>query len=132
MAARKSWNHKKCAEHRKVEGYTAKVCVLPGQDGDEVERFATVMYRLAVAFKRRIFKPAVKRRSFDMHDVCGGHFAFPGMGKVCYGNKRMSVSELEDAKNEALEFAKEVGKARATNPMYARFWTSDHWSKING
>jgi hypothetical protein len=41
------WNHRKCAEHRKVEGYTAKVCVLPGQNGDEVEHFAAVMYRLA-------------------------------------------------------------------------------------
>lgn len=130
--ARKSWNHRKCAEHHKVEGYTAKVCVLPGQDPEEIVRFAEVMYRLATAFRRRIFKPAVKRKSFDMHDACGGHFPFPGMGKVCYGTRTMDPFALEAAEMDARAFAIEIGHARATNPMYARFWTSDHWSKVNG
>jgi hypothetical protein len=125
--ARKAWNHRKCAEHRKVEGYTAKVCVLPGQDGDEVEHFATVLYKVAAAFRRRILKPAVRRRQFDLHDVCGGHFPFPGMGKVCYGTKRMSDSELEYAEHEARVFAKEIGHLRAENPRYARFYTGDFW-----
>lgn len=130
--ARKAWSHRKCAEHRKVEGYTAKVCVLPGQDGDEVERFARVMYKLASAFHRRLFKPAPKKRAFNLHDICGGHFEFPGMGKVCYGRKGMDAGMLEFHEREAREFAKEIGKARASNPMYGRFWTSEHWEKLNG
>lgn len=125
--ARKSWNHRKCAEHRKVEGYTAKVCVLPGQDPEQVIRFAEVMYRLAAAFRRRIPKPAVKRRQFDMHDACGGHFEFPGLGKVCYGHKRMSEDELWVAKREAQEFAKDIGRSMSENPRYARFYTGQVW-----
>lgn len=130
--ARKSWDHGTCAAHRKVEGYTSKVCVLPGQDPEQIVRFAEVMYRLATAFRRRIPKPGVNRRAFDMHDVCGGHFAFPGMGKVCYGHKRMSPTELEHAEKESRTFAKEIGMARNSNPVYARLWTSEHWGKING
>lgn len=125
--ARKSWNHRKCAEHRRVEGYTAKVCVLPGQDPEQIVRFAEVMYKLAMAFRRRIPKPAVNRRTFDPHDVCGGHFDFPGMGRVCYGRKRMSLTELEAERRDALEFAKEIGLLRAENPRYARFHTGDVW-----
>ena len=125
--ARKAWNHRKCAEHRKVEGYTAKVCVLPGQNGDEIERFAQVMYKLAKAFNRRLFKPIPNRRNFDMHDVCGGHFDFPGMGNVCYGHSRMNASELQDARENALAFAKEIGHIRDQNPRYARFHTGNVW-----
>lgn len=125
--ARKAWNHRKCAEHRKVEGYTSKVCVLPGQDGDQVEQFAAVLYRVAKAFRRRIPKPATKRRTFDPHDVCGGHFAFPGMGRVCYGRKRMSDEELESALSEAQSFAKEIGHLMSENPRYARFYTGKVW-----
>jgi hypothetical protein len=122
------WNHRKCAEHRKVEGYTAKVCVLPGQNGDEVEHFAAVMYRLAKAFRRRIFKPATKKRAFNMHDLCGGHAPFPGMGKLCYGDRRMSASDLAAAKENALTFAKEIAQIRETMPRYARFYSSTVWS----
>ena len=127
--ARKSWNHRKCAEHRKVEGYTAKVCVLPGQDPEQVIRFAEVMYRAAKAFHRTIPKPGVNRRSFNMHNVCGGHFDFPGMGRVCYGHKRMSLTALETAEREARTFAKEIGKLQAENPRYSRFHTGEFWRK---
>ena len=129
MARRMSgpWNHRKCAEHRKIEGYTKKVCVLPGQDPEQIYRFAEVMYRLAVAFKRTIPKPATTRRQFNMHDVCGGHFSFPGMGKVCYGHRGMQAWELGAAQDEARKFAKEIGEIRANNPRYARFHTEDFW-----
>lgn len=125
--ARKSWNHRKCAEHRKVEGYTAKVCVLPGQDPEQVIRFAEVIYRAAKAFHRTIPKPGTNRRTFDMHNVCGGHFPFPGMGKVCYGHKRMDQSELEHARAEALTFAQEIKQLMDENPRYSRFHTGDFW-----
>jgi hypothetical protein len=127
MATRKSWNHKKCAAHRKVEGYTSKVCILPEQDEEQIVRFAEVMYRLATAFRRRIPKPAVKRKQFDMHDVCGGHFTYPAMGKVCYGSKRMNAEELEHAKAEAFDFAKEIEAIMQSNPRYARFYTGTAW-----
>jgi hypothetical protein len=50
------------------------------------------------------------------------------MGKVCYGQKRMSVDELAYAKREANEFAKEIGHIREQNPRYARFYTGTVWS----
>lgn len=121
------WNHRQCAEHRKVEGYTKKVCVLPGQDGDEVEHFASALYRLAKAFRRRLLKPATKRRTFDMHDVCGGHLEFPYMGKLCYGTKGMTPERLSVERTEVANFAKEIAKIRDSNPRYARFYTGNIW-----
>jgi hypothetical protein len=32
--------HAKCVEHVKVEGYSTKVCILAGQDREEVLAFA--------------------------------------------------------------------------------------------
>lgn len=127
--ARKSWNHRKCAAHRKVEGYTAKVCILPGQDEEQIVRFAEVMYRLAAAFRRRIPKPATNRRTYNPHDACGGHITgYSSLGKLCYGRKGMSVSALADAKQEALDFADEIVRTMETNPRYARFYTGTVWS----
>lgn len=126
--ARKAWNHRKCAEHRKVEGYTAKVCVLPGQDPEQVYRFAEVMNKLAVAFKRRNLKPAgAKKHRFDPHSGCGGHFDFPAQGRVCYGHYRMDDVELGYAEKKAREFCKEIGKLMSSNPRYARAFTGDFW-----
>lgn len=122
------WNHRKCAEHHKVAGYTKKVCVLPGQDAEAVVRFAEVMHRVAVAFGRTLPKPAgAIRRSHDEHFSCGGHFDFPGMGSVCYGNRRMDAIRLKTAYDEARAFAKEIGHIREQNPRYARFYTGDFW-----
>lgn len=117
LMAAKKFNHKRyCADHVKVDGYTAKVCILKGQDPDPIVRFAACMVRLARAFHREIKKPgAVRKPTFDIHNLCGGHFEFPGFGKVCYG-KGTSWTEAE-----ARAFCKELGHLRDSSPLYPRY-----------
>ncbi len=126
--ARKAWNHRKCVEHRKVEGY-AKVCVLPGQDPEEIARFAEEMNRIAVDLGMRMFKPAgAKRSRSNPHTGCGGHFDYPAQGRICYGTYRMSETELDQAAKAAHEFSEFIGAQMSTNPRYARLYTGDFWS----
>src|SRR6187551_1049830 len=89
MAAKK-FNHKRyCASHEKVDGYTAKVCILKGQEPGPIVQFATDMMNLAVRLNRFIRKPGgtPKKPSATVHGGCEGHFDFPGFGTVCYGAK---------------------------------------------
>jgi hypothetical protein len=114
MAAKK-FNHKRyCASHVKVEGYTAKVCVLKGQEPEPIIGFAVEMVNLAIRVGRFLKKPGgtPKKPSSDIHNICGGHFEFPGFGKVCYG-KGTSWTE-----QEARAFCKELGHIRGNNPRY--------------
>lgn len=79
----RTWNHRRCASHTPVDG-AGRVCVLPGQDADDVVGFARAM--AAAGAGRRIPRPGTAKAAPTAeklrHVTCTGHVDGFG-GRLC-------------------------------------------------